>query len=212
MPYYKPRIISTYSDPFWRKNIFFYLSSKEVHSPLNTDPSGGKNWTYCFLSWPGKNCFWGLSSVLLVLVSCPGIGRSSPQCSLCPRRRENLRDYVKQRENRKKDEGEETVERGGGERRGKEERNVETWVGIALEESRVDELGDWHWHIDTINTKERIGNLWEPTVCTENSSQALWWLKWEGNNNNKKRGDVFIDIADSLYTRSYIHCKATICQ
>ena len=122
VPYYKPRIISAYSDPFWRQNIFFYLFSKVLHSLLNTDPSGGKNWTCCFLSWPGKNCFWGLSPVLLVLVSCPGIGRSSPRCSSCPRRRENLRVYVKEQGGRKGDEGEETAERGGGERRGKEKK------------------------------------------------------------------------------------------
>ena len=54
---------------------------------------------------------------------------------------------MKEQEHREGDEGEETAERGGGEGRGKEERNVEMCVGIELGVSReIERLTLTHRH------------------------------------------------------------------
>lgn len=87
----------SYSDTFRSGIIFFYLSSKMIHYfDLKANHAIGYNWTSCFLSWPRRSCSWGLSSVLLVLISCPGSGRASVQHFLYPRRRKSKAEGVKE--------------------------------------------------------------------------------------------------------------------
>ena len=53
------------------------------------------------------------------------------------------------------------------------------------------ELGDWDWHIYTIDTMYKIDNSWEHTYCIAQGTllTALCWPKWEGN--PKRRGYVY---------------------
>ena len=43
-----------------------------------------------------------------------------------------------------------------------------------------DELGDWDWHIYTIDTVYKIDNYWEPTVQRRGLYSELWVTEREG--------------------------------
>ena len=48
-------------------------------------------------------------------------------------------------------------------------------------------MGDWDWHIHTIDTMYEIDDKWELTRAQGTLLNALYWPKWERN--PKKRGD-----------------------
>ena len=48
------------------------------------------------------------------------------------------------------------------------------------DEGASDVLGDWDWHIYTIDTVYKIDNYWEPTVQRRGLYSELWVTEREG--------------------------------
>ena len=59
-----------------------------------------------------------------------------------------------------------------------------------------EELGDWNWHIHTIDTMYKLDNQWEPTA-QHGESYLMLHSDLKGKE-NQKGGDMCIHINDSL--------------
>ena len=58
-----------------------------------------------------------------------------------------------------------------------------------------DELGDWDWHIYTIDTRYKIDNYWEPTIQHKEPYPMLCEINGK---EVEKRRDMCIYVTDSL--------------